>query len=113
MDLLEQVKKYTKNTIGVEPSDNVAEIAREKDIEVYTEFFGSNFQVFQVLKIKLIPFTQLIVFVIFRILMMYFSLLKNFSLKMVILYTKTLISAQCYLLDHLIRFTMSILIYFQ
>ena len=40
---LEQVKKYTKHTIGVEPSDNVAEIAREKDIEVYTEFFGSNF----------------------------------------------------------------------
>ena len=40
---LEQVKKYTKNTIGVEPSDNVAKIAREKDIEVYTEFFGSNF----------------------------------------------------------------------
>ena len=50
---LEQVKKYTKNTIGVEPSDNVAEIAREKDIEVYTEFFGSNFSGISTLENKI------------------------------------------------------------
>lgn len=40
---LEQVKRYTANTIGVEPSDNVANMAREKNIQVFTEFFGSNF----------------------------------------------------------------------
>ena len=50
---LEQVKKYTKNTIGVEPSDNVAELAREKDIEVYTEFFGSNFSGISTLENKI------------------------------------------------------------
>ncbi len=40
---LEKVMEYTKNTIGVEPSSNVGDMAKKKGIEIYTEFFGSNF----------------------------------------------------------------------
>ena len=40
---LERVMDYTKTTIGVEPSANVGEMARQKGIKIYTEFFGSEF----------------------------------------------------------------------
>ena len=39
---LERVMDYTKTTIGVEPSSNVGEMARQKGIEIYTEFFEAS-----------------------------------------------------------------------
>ena len=47
---LEKVMDYTKNTVGVEPSANVAEMAKEKGIDTYVQFFGSNFSESEKLK---------------------------------------------------------------
>lgn len=47
---LEKVMDYTKNTVGVEPSANVAEMAKDKGIDTYVQFFGSNFSESEKLK---------------------------------------------------------------
>ena len=47
---LEKVMDYTKNTVGVAPSANVAEMAKEKGIDTYVQFFGSNFSESEKLK---------------------------------------------------------------
>ena len=40
--LLEKISGYSSNTIGIEPSSNVAEVAKNKGLKVISEFFNSD-----------------------------------------------------------------------